>query len=88
MRKKIKRRRKGLPIGDPFDRDMRIEDARNLCNRWAIREIVYSELPQLKRCCDFCHNILTNDDKIRGKDKNGQDCVVYLCGECGVMNRL
>ncbi len=88
MRKNTKRRLRGIPIVDPLDRDMRLEDARGIAFRSKIKLIVYQKLPPPLRCCSSCQHQLTNDDKVKGNDANGQECVIYICSKCKMCHRL
>ncbi len=88
MEKNSKRRRNRRTLVDPFDRDMRVEDAKALFRSNMIKNIVYSKLPSPKKCCDYCLTPLDNNSKVRGVDSNGLECIVYICPVCDLMHRL
>ncbi len=88
MRRKLNQGKRPRIAVDPWDRDMTVEDAKALNIRLKIQYVVYSKLPPTNRCCNYCCMVLYNTDKIRGKDSNGLDCVVYVCSRCGLIHRL
>ncbi len=88
MKKNSRRRKNRMTLVDPFDRDMRVVDAKALFRAYMIKNIVYSKLPPPKKCCDCCSTPLGNNCKVRGIDSNGLECIVYICPACDLMHRL